>query len=220
MGYSHRVFTMKYKLRYKSVLTALYHSVIYCLCFMLFALIPIIALYFLFIAIAAVFSDSIMLNYFSKFVFILEILTALFIALCSNKRYIKISSKGILIHNGNTIHFGLRQQFRFNTMVSFDRIKKCYIEIPIDCPKTYSYLIYKKFGGNDEYFDYIRKAGIIKTKEPALADGRYDEKCILLELDNKRIIVIPIDECEKFLELFNQYIEKYNELQKAKEKEN
>ena len=43
------------------------------------------------------------------------------------------------------------------------------IEIPVDCPKTCSYLIYKKFGGNDEYFDYIRKAGVIKTKEPALA---------------------------------------------------
>lgn len=211
---------MRFKLQYKSNLTKVYHSAIYCLCFMLFALIPILALCFLVVIIVAVLSDAISLYYFSIFIFVLEFLLALFIALYSNKRYIKISSKGILIHNGNTIHFGLRQQFRFNTMVSFDRIKKCYIEIPIDCPKTYSYLIYKKFGGNDEYFDYIRKAGVIKTKEPALAGGRYDEKCILLELDNKRIIVIPIDECEKFLELFNQYIEKYNELQKAKEKEN
>lgn len=42
-------------------------------------------------------------------------------------------------------------------------------------------------------------------------------KCILLELDNKRIIVISIDECEEFLELFNQYIEKYKELKKTKE---
>lgn len=185
---------------------------------MLFALIPILALCFLVVTIVAILSDAISLYYFSIFIFVLEFLLALFIALYSNKRYIKISSKGILIHNGNTIHFGLSQQFRFNTMVSFDRIKKCYIEIPIDCPKTYSYLIYKKIGGNDEYFDYIRKAGVIKTKEPALADGRYDEKCILLELDNKRIIVIPIDECEEFLELFNQYIEKYNELHKENKK--
>lgn len=211
---------MRFKLQYKSNLAKVYHSAIYCLCFMLFALIPILALCFLVVTIVAILSDTISLYYFSIFVFVLGFLLALFIALYSNKRYIKISSKGILIHNGNTIHFGLRQQFRFNTMVSFDRIKKCYIEIPIDCPKTYSYLINKKFGGNDEYFDYIRKAGVIKTKEPALAGGRYDEKCILLELDNKRIIVITIDECEKFLELFNQYIEKYNELRRAKEKEN
>lgn len=60
----------------------------------------------------------------------------------------------------------------------------------------------------------------MKTKEPAIAGGRYDKECILLELNNKRIIVIPIDECEEFLELFNKYIEKYRELQKTKEIEN
>lgn len=93
------------------------------------------------------------------------------------------------------------------------------IEIPVDCPKTYSYLIYKKFGGNDEYFDYIRKAGVIKTKEPALAGGRYDEKCILLELDNRRIIVIPIDECEKFLELLiDIFINTMNCIRKTRKK--
>jgi len=84
----------------------------------------------------------------------------------------------------------------------------------VDCPNNYTYKKYNRFGTNEVYFDYRRKVGVTKTKEPAISGGRYDEECVLLELDNKRIIVIPIDECDSFLKLFDQYMDQFKKLQK------
>lgn len=134
--------------------------------------------------------------------------------------YVELTPKGVFIHHGNFMHFGLHQFLRINVNVPYNRIVSCKIGIPVDCPRNYRYTRYNQLFMIIRYFDLKHGREVEYMKEPALAGGRYDEKCILLELDNKRIIVIPIDECEKFLELFNQYIEKYNELQKTKEKEN
>lgn len=216
---------MKYKLQYRSALVKAYHSFLFYLCFALIDLLVIVVINVLFMVSAFWVAGYIAIteqNIYdcAYFILVIEIFISVLIALKSNKRYVKIDSKGVLIHNSNTEHFGLGQRNRLNVIVPFERVVGCYIEIPVDCPDNYKYKKYNKFGANEIYFDYIRKVGVMKTKEPAIAGGRYDKECVLLELDNKRIIVIPIDECEEFLELFNQYIEKYKELQKTKEIEN
>lgn len=213
---------MKYKLQYRSALVKAYHSFLFYLCFALIDLLVIVVINVLFMVSAFWVAGYIAIteqNIYdcAYFILVIEIFISVLIALKSNKRYVKMDSKGVLIHNSNTEHFGLGQRNRLNVIVPFERVVGCYIEIPVDCPDNYKYKKYNKFGANEIYFDYIRKVGVMKTKEPAIAGGRYDKKCILLELDNKRIIVIPIDECEEFLELFNQYIEKYKELKKTKE---
>lgn len=216
---------MKYKLQYRSALVKAYHSFLFYLCFALIDLLVIVVINVLFMVSAFWVAGYIAIteqNIYdcAYFILVIEIFISVLIALKSNKRYVKIDSKGVLIHNSNTEHFGLGQRNRLNVIVPFERVVGCYIEIPVDCPDNYKYKKYNKFGANEIYFDYIRKVGVMKTKEPAIAGGRYDKECILLELDNKRIIVIPIDECEEFLELFNKYIEKYKELQQAKKKAN
>lgn len=213
---------MKYKLQYRSALVKAYHSFLFYLCFALIDLLVIVVINVLFMVSAFWVAGYIAIteqNIYdcAYFILVIEIFISVLIALKSNKRYVKIDSKGVLIHNSNTEHFGLGQCNRLNVIVPFERVVGCYIEIPVDCPDNYKYKKYNKFGANEIYFDYIRKVGVMKTKEPAIAGGRYDKECILLELDNKRIIVISIDECEEFLELFNKYIEKYKELQKTKE---
>lgn len=214
---------MKYKLQYKSAFAKAYHSFLFYLCFAAIALLLIIAIdllfFIVFVFFAAEYLPIIEQNIYDCFYFVLviEILIAIFIALQCNKRYIRIGSQGILIHNSNTEHFGLGQRNRLNITVPFERVVRCYTEIPVDCPDNYMYKKYNRFGANEIYFDYKRKVGIMKTKEPAISGGRYNEECILLELDNKRIIVTPIDECEEFLELFNQYMEQFKSLQKKQE---
>lgn len=216
---------MKYKLQYRSALVKAYHSFLFYLCFALIDLLVIVVINVLFMVSAFWVAGYIAITEqniydYAYFILVIEIFISVLIALKSNKRYVKMDSKGVLIHNSNTEHFGLGQRNRLNVIVPFERVVGCYIELPVDCPDNYKYKKYNKFGANEIYFDYIRKVGVMKTKEPAISGGRYDKKCILLELDNKRIIVIPIDECEEFLELFNKYIEKYKELKQAKEKAN
>lgn len=213
---------MKYKLQYRSALVKAYHSFLFYLCFALIDLLVIVVINVLFMVSAFWVAGYIAIteqNIFdgAYFVFTIEIFISFFIAFKCNKRYVKVDSQGVLIHNSNTEHYGLRQCNRLNVIVPFNRIVRCYKEIPVDCPNNYTYKKYNRFGANEIYFDYIRKVGVMKAKEPAISGGRYDKECILLELDNKHIIVIPIDECEEFLELFNQYIEKYKELKKTKE---
>lgn len=214
---------MEYKLQYRSVLAKAHHSFLFYICFAVIALLLIAAIDLLFILVFTLFAAEYLpvteQNIYdcACFVFVIEIFISVFIALKCNKRYVKIGSHGVLIHNSNTEHFGLGQRNRLNVIVPYERVVRCYIEIPVDCPDNYKYKKYNRFGANENYFDYKRKVGVMKTKEPAIAGGRYNEECILLELDNKRIVVIPIDECDAFLELFDQYMEKFKKLQKGKE---
>ena len=214
---------MKYKLQYRSALVKAYHSFLFYLCFALIDLPAIVVINLLLMVCAFSAARYIAIaeqNIFTGayFVFAIEVFISVLIAIKCNKRYVKIDSQGVLIHNSNTEHFGLRQCSRLNVIVPFNRIVHCYKEIPVDCPNNYRYKKYNKFGANDVYFDYKRKVGVTKTKEPAISGGRYSEECVLLELDNKRIIVIPIDECEEFVELLDKYLQQYRELERQREK--
>jgi|GEM_PF-1604943 len=131
--------------------------------------------------------------------------------------YVELTPKGVFIHHGNFVHFGLRQTFRMNVNVPYDRIVNCKKGVPVDCPPNYRYTYYSQLRTIKRYVDLKSGKDIPYMTEPAIAGGRYNEECILLELDNKRIIVIPIDECDAFLELFDQYMEKFKKLQKGKE---
>lgn len=133
--------------------------------------------------------------------------------------YVELTPKGIFIHHGNFSHYGLRQFFRINVNISYARIVNCKIGIPVDCPPNFRYTYYNQLKMIKKYFDLKQGKEVEYMKEPAIAGGRYDEECILLELDNKRIVVIPIDECNEFLELFNQYFEQYKELCSKRERE-
>lgn len=152
-----------------------------------------------------------------KLTIIIEVIFIIFIEIKRRSPYVKITPKGVLIYNSNGVHFGLRQYYRLNAVAPYDRIVSCKIGIPVDCPPNYRYQRYNTLFMIKRYFDLKHGKDVSYMKEPAIAGGRYDEECILLELDNKRIIVIPIDECSEFLEQFNKYFEQYKELQKKKE---
>lgn len=210
---------MEYKLQYRSALVKAYHSFLFYLCFAGIDLLAIVIINLLLMVFAFCVTGYIAItaqNIYNVayFVFVIEIFISVLIAFKCNKRYVKIDSQGVLIHNSNTEHYGLRQRNRLNVIVPFNRIVRCYKEIPVDCPNNYTYKKYNRFGANEVYFDYRRKVGVTKTKEPSISGGRYDEECVLLELDNKRIIVIPIDECDSFLKLFDQYMDQFKKLQK------
>lgn len=132
--------------------------------------------------------------------------------------YVEIKSKGIYLHHGNFVHYGLRQFPTINTIVPFKNIVSYKIGIPVDCPPNFRYTYYNHIYLLKRYFDMKRGKEVEYMKEPALAGGRYDEECVLLELDNKRIIVIPIDECEEFVELLDKYLQQYRELERQREK--
>lgn len=210
---------MEYKLQYRSALVKGYHSFLFYLCFAGIDLLAIVIINLLLMVFAFFVTGYIAIteqNIYNVayFVFVIEIFISVLIAFKCNKRYVKIDSQGVLIHNSNTEHYGLRQHNRLNVIVPFDRIVRCYKGIPVDCPDNYMYKKYNRLGANEVYFDYRRKVGVMKTKEPAISGGRFNEECILLELDNKRIIVIPIDECDSFLKLFDQYMDQFKKLQK------
>lgn len=214
---------MEYKLQYKSVFAKAYHSFLFYVCFAVIALLLFLVIDLLFLIVFSLFAAKHLsiteqgIYDFAGLVLVIEFFISIFVALKCNKRYVTISPQGVFIHNSNTEHFGLGQRNRLNVIVPFECIADCFIEIPADCPQNYKYKKYNRFGSNGIYFDYRRKVGVVKTKEPAISGGRYDEECILLELDNKRIVVIPIDECHEFLELFNQYFEQYKKLQRKQE---
>lgn len=153
------------------------------------------------------------------FLAIIAIILELFMIYKTSIYYVKITPKGVYLHHGNFVHYGLHQFPTINTTIPFKNILSCKIGIPVNCPRNFRYTYYNQFYMIKRYIDLKRGREVEYMKEPAIPGGRYDKECILLELDNKRIIVIPIDECEEFLELFNKYIEKYKELQKEKEKE-
>lgn len=154
------------------------------------------------------------------FLAIIAIILELFMIYKTSIYFVKITPKGVYLHHGNFVHYGLHQFPTINTTIPFKNILSCKIGIPVNCPRNFRYTYYNQFFMIKRYIDLKRGREVEYMKEPSIAGGRYDKECILLELDNKRIIVIPIDECEEFLELFNKYIEKYKELQEAKEKAN
>lgn len=115
--------------------------------------------------------------------------------------YCKFEPKGIYIYNNNFARFGYGKPFKMNVTIPYNKINSCYIANGNFVQKDYRYWIYnkiKKAFNRDEY-DYM----------PVIACGDYNNDCIILELKNRNGIVIPIEDCQQFLD---EYKSRTNEI--------
>lgn len=210
---------MKFKLRYSSVLKEFFYALFIFIITAPFmaAAVFIIYLFFVFafgLTVGKVFQLPEQTVYDISHIFLaVEIIAAVAAQFKMSRCYVKVNHNGVFLHNANYVHFGLSQSIRLNTRIPFGRIVSCRSAVPLDCPEDYDYMNNKRLFKDNRYKDYIRKAGVVNTEEPAIPGGRYDDRCALLELDTKRIIVIPLDECDIFTETVIRYLEQYKKLE-------
>lgn len=208
-------FEMKYSTRFKQIVYFiggfLYAS--------MFTILPFLVLcvlsHFLF---SILFGEEVGADLAKTFLAV-EIIVLIIFYTKNSQYYVKIDYRGVKISNYSFLHYGLRQPFRINVIIPFDRIVGCTSSIPVDCPPNFRYAYYNGREMIERRRNLKRGKDVNYIREPALAGGRYDEECVLLELDNKRIIVIPIDECEEFVELLDKYMQQYRELERQREKQ-
>lgn len=137
---------------------------------------------------------------------IIELLVIIVIECKRRNVYVKLDSCGVYIYNNNFAKFQSNQWYKLNATLNFCDIADCYSMVPSNVPKNYLY----------QYLEPIRmtsrRLGLSNAPYyvPAIASGRYDKECVLLELKNSKTVVLPIDNCDKFIELFNKYSEKYS----------
>lgn len=140
-------------------------------------------------------------------IFAVELIIICITELKQSGVYVFVRSDGIVIHNRDYKCFGIIQKPSKSTFIPYNRILSCYIAVPRNIEKNAA-LMYKNT------FDDIRNSfhNTIGTRHlmklplilPSIKGGRYDRECIMLELDNNRTVVLPVDECEKFTEAFNE----------------
>lgn len=147
----------------------------------------------------------------ASFVPILIVLQTIAIICIEIKRrevYVKITSKGIIVHNGNGERFGLIQLYKPYTIIKYKHIISCYISTPYDILPEVKYLTYwhvQNTFRNIRGQNYIKKPYLI----PAIYYGRYNVPCIYIELDTNMVAVLAIDNCDEFLEIFNKFFSDY-----------
>lgn len=107
--------------------------------------------------------------------------------------YCEFREKGIYVYNNNGVKFGYGNIFKKNAIIPYDEINACYISTGEFVTKSYSALSYfKRFKNrllHESKYDYI----------PAIAYGDFENDCIILELENKKGVVLPIENCEQFI---------------------
>jgi len=201
-------FEMKYSTRFKQIVYFI-GGFLYAAGF---SILPFLFLYVLsHFAFSILFGEEIGAD-LAKTFFAVEIIGLIVFYTKNSQYYVKIDYRGVKISNYSFLHYGLRQPFRMNVIIPFDRIVGCTSSIPVDCPPNFRYAHYNGREMIARRRNLKRGKDINYIREPALAGGRYDKECVLLELDNKRIIVIPIDECDEFVELLDKYMQQYREL--------
>lgn len=217
---------MKFKLCYSSFLKEVFHALFIFIITAPFVAAAVFLLYLLFVFVLGLtvgkgFPLPEQTVYDISHIFLaVEIIVAVVAQFKMSRCYVKVNPNGVFLHNANYVHFGLSRSMRLNTRIPFGRIVSCRAAVPLDCPEDYDYMNHKRLFKDNRYKDYIRKAGVVHTEEPAISGGRYDDRCALLELDTKRIIVIPIDECDMFTESVNRYLEQYKKLEQAQNNKN
>lgn len=134
-------------------------------------------------------------------------LIVIIIAECKKRNvYVRLDYRGVYICNYNLMRFQSNQWYKLNATLKFYDIENCYTMIPIDVPKNYLYQYFEPFRMTSRHLGLSHKPYYV----PAIASGRYDEECVLLELKNGKTVVLPIDDCDEFVSLFYEYADKYN----------
>lgn len=137
-------------------------------------------------------------------IFIIEILFIAFIEIKRRFTYCELKSYGLYIYNNNGMKFGYGNWYKRNATIPYSQIELCYISKADFVPKNYWKQIWfismfrylnRKINKSSTY-DYI----------PAIANGNYKSNCIIIELKNKKAVVLPIDDCDDFLSKYNSII--------------
>ena len=122
--------------------------------------------------------------------------------------YVFISSAGILLHIRSFENYGIGIFPKQDMLIPYSKIKDCYISVPYTMERNMG-IAYKNMWMDTSDF-FKGKIGFRHKTEvpyifPSIADGRYDQKCVLVRLFNNYTIVLPIDHCEQFLQNFKKY---------------
>lgn len=136
---------------------------------------------------------------------IIELMVIIVIECKRRNVYVRLYPYGVYICNNNFARFQSNQWYKLNATISFCDIVDCYSMIPSNVPKNYLYQYLEPIKMTSRRFGFSNAPYYV----PAIASGRYDEECVLLELKNGKTIVLPIDQCDEFIELFNKYSKKY-----------
>lgn len=141
-------------------------------------------------------------------IFIIELIIICITELKQSGLYVFIRSDGIIIHSRNYECFGIIQKPSKSTFIPYNRILSCYIAVPLNIEKDVSFMYKNMFDDIINFFHNTVGARHLMNLPlilPSIKGGRYNCECVMLELDNNRTIVLPIDECGKFLEIFQKY---------------
>lgn len=136
-----------------------------------------------------------------KIVLVLELLFIVIVEFKRRITFCQLKGNGVLIYNNCFQKFGYGSFVKRCATVPYNQIELCYKAIPTGCPKTYRYQYYyplsslKKKIAKDTSYRYI----------PPIAHGAYDSECVILQLHNKKIVPLPIDDCDGFIEEFKRW---------------
>lgn len=162
-------------------------------------------------------NTSVNLSKISNSIFILllviEFVTVCIVEYKQRHVYVLLHSQGIIIHAGNYESFGISQIPKKDIFIPYSRILSCYIAIPYNIEKDVSFMYRNTFDDIRAFCKHtIAKRHLmnIPLVLPSIKGGRYEEECIMVELDNNRIIAFPINECSEFLEKFEEYFSEYS----------
>lgn len=137
---------------------------------------------------------------------IIELIIIIIIECKRRNTYVSIDYRGVYVYNNNGMKFGVGQWYRRNAVIPFGKIVKCYSEVPKNVPKNYRYQYFAVFKHFARDFNQIIGKENSPYYLPAVSRGRFDEECVILELTTGKSVVLPIDECKQFVDLYNQYI--------------
>lgn len=133
-------------------------------------------------------------------ILVIELIIIIIVEIKRRFTYCQIREKGIYIYNNNFAKFGCGSIFKRNATIRYSKIENCYIAIADFVPKNYSWMsLFKRIHRRilkSEQYDYI----------PAIADGDFENECIILELKNGKAVVMPIENCEQFLKDYTERI--------------
>lgn len=181
----------------------------------LFINIPVFLIIFFFFSIVRdLFSLQVDFDYSTVgYIVILCIIIIELVAICiseyrQRQLYVFVRFDGITIHNRSYENFGVNQRPKRKTFIPYSRILSCYSAIPYNIEKNAWFMYKNTFDDVNNFFKqtigvrHIMNAPLVL---PAINGGRYDEECVMLELDNNITVALPINECGQFLEIFQKY---------------